>query len=157
MAQPNNISVVLDDATLTEIRAAFAVLTKKLLPILKTLGEQDRKELPKIGERTMPFVEKSFEYVGRYADLVPAYLDVEAFRVDLQALKLLQTLERELAPIMDALADSIILVGSEAYQAALLFYNNLKLAIKINLGASATVYNDLSARFPGAPAKKPVK
>jgi len=43
---------------------------------------------------------------------------------------------------------------SEAYQAALLFYNNVKTAKKVNAGASASVFDDLSARFPGATAKK---
>jgi len=154
MAQPNNISVVVDDATLAEVMQAIEVLRTKLVPLLKTLSDQDRRELPKLGDRTMPFVQKSFDYTGIHPDLVPPYLDRDAFRIDLEALKLLQTIERELEPVMTALADSIMLVGSEAYQAALLFYNNLKMAIKVNLGSSSAVYADLSSRFPGAAAKK---
>ncbi len=154
MSQPNQISFVVDDATLTEVRAAITVLRTKLVPLLKTLSEQDRRELPKIGDRTMPFVEKSYDYTGIHPELVPAYLDRDAFRTDIEALKLLQGLERELNPVMTSLADSIMLSGSEAYQAALLFYNNVKIATKVNLGSSSAVYSDLSARFPGATAKK---
>ena len=47
-----------------------------------------------------------------------------------------------------------MLVGSEAYQAALLFYNNLKVATKANLGSSPAVDSDPPTRFPGAIAKK---
>ena len=32
--------------------------------------------------------------------------------------------------------------------------DNVKTAKKVNVGASAAVYADLSARFPGAPVKK---
>jgi hypothetical protein len=154
MAQPNTISVVLDDAQLTEVRQAIGVLRTKLVPLLKTLSPQDRKELPKLGDKTTEFVRKAYDYTGVHPDLVPGFLDREAFRIDLEALATLQNLERELTPVNDALADSIVLSGSEAYQAALLFYNNVKTAKKVNIGSSATVYDDLVARFPGAPLRK---
>ena len=66
----------------------------------------------------------------------------------------LQNLERELAPVNEALTDSILLAGSEAYQAALLYYNNVKVAKKVNVPSATSVYDDLSARCPGAVAKK---
>lgn len=154
MAQPNTINVVLDDASLTEVRQAIAVLRTKLLPVLKSLTVQDRKELPKLGDKSTAFVQKAYEYTGIHPDLVPGYLDRQAFRVDLECLQQLQSLERELAPVNEALSDSILLAGSEAYQAALLFYGNVKGAKKVNLGASASVYDDLSTRFPGSAAKK---
>lgn len=154
MAQPNAISVVLDDATLTEVKAAIGVLRTKLVPLLKILPAKDRLELPKLGDRTAEFVRKAYEYTGIHPDLVPGYLDRAEFKTDLDALASLQSLERELTPVNDALSDSILLAGSEAYQAALLFYNNVKTAKKVNTGSSASVYDDLAARFPGATAKK---
>jgi len=157
MAQPNNISVVLDDATLTEVKAAIGVLRTKLVPALKTLSDQDRRELPKLGDKTTEFVRKAYDYTSIHPDLVPGYLDRAAFKTDLDALGLLQSLERELAPVNNAVADSGLLAGSEAYQAALLFYNNVKVAKKVNLGSAATVYEDLSTRFPGAPTKRTQK
>jgi hypothetical protein len=154
MAQPNTISVVLDDQTLVEIRAAIGVLRTKLVPHLKTLSVQDRKELPKLGDKSTAFVQKAYEYSGIHPDLVPGYLDRQAFRVDLDGLQQLQALERELAPVNEALSDSILLAGSEAYQAALLFYGNVKGAKKVNIGSSVSVYDDLAARFPGGSPKK---
>ena len=154
MPQPNSISVVLDDATLAEVRAAIGVLRTKFVPLLKTLTAQDRQELPKLGDRTTEFVRKSYEYTGVHPDLTPSYLDRAAFKTDLDALGMLQNLQRELAPVNNALADSILLSGSEAYQAALLFYNNVKTAKKVNIGSAAAVYDDLSSRFPGSSAKK---
>jgi hypothetical protein len=157
MAQPNNISVVLDDQTLAEVKQAIGVLRTKLVPVLKSLPLQDRKELPKLGDKTSEFVRKSFEYSGIHPDLVPAFLDRTEFRIDLEALSLLQTLDRELAPVVAGLDDSIVLTGSEAYQAALVFYNNVRMAKKANVPGAAAVYDDLSTRFPGATAKNPSK
>ena len=154
MAQSDRIGAVLDDAQLAEVKQAIGVLRAKLVPVLKTLTVQDRRELPKLGDKTMAFVQKSYDYSGIHSDLVPGYLDREAFRIDLETLRVLQGLERELAPVNEALGDSIMLSGSEAYQAALVFHNNVRTAKKINLGSSAAVYDDLSARFPGAPVKK---
>lgn len=154
MAQPNQIHVVLDDATLTEVQKAIGVLRAKLVPVLKTLSTQDRKELPKLGDKTTEFVRKSYDYTGIHPDLVPGFLDRAAFKIDLDALVALQNLERELAPVTEALSDSILLAGSEAYQAALLFYGNVKAAKKINIGSAASVYDDLAARFPGGSPKR---
>lgn len=139
----------MDDTTLAEVKVAIRVLRTKLVPVLKTLGDQDRRELPRLGDKTAEFVRKAFEYSGLHPDLVPGYLDRSAFETDLGALARLRTLERELAPVSLALEDSILLAGSEAYQAALLFYNHVKLAKRANQGASAVVYDDLASRFPG--------
>ena len=98
MARPNSAGVVLDDATLTEIKAAVGVLRTKLVPLLETLSAKDRHQLPKLGDRT------------------------SEFKTDLDALASLQALERELTLAND--------------------------------GSSASVYEDLAARFPGAAAKK---
>ena len=71
-----------------------------------------------------------------------------------QTVQQLRNLSQMLAPISDALDDSLMLSGSEAYQGALVFYSNVKSAAKVHVPKAQTVYDDLSTRFPGAPAKK---
>ena len=66
----------------------------------------------------------------------------------------LQSLDRELTPVSDAIRDTARLSGSEAYRLALLFYRSLKSAQRENIGSSAQVYGDLANRFPGKRAKK---
>lgn len=46
------------------------------------------------------------------------------------------------------------LSGSEASQGALVFYSNVKNAAKVKAPNAATIYDDLSSRFPGGAAKK---
>ncbi|OHD10783.1 MAG: hypothetical protein A2Z96_07140 [Spirochaetes bacterium GWB1_48_6] len=156
MSQPNAISVVIPESDLTEIRAAIATLSTKLMPHLKSLSVQDRSELPKMGEKTVHFVQKALEYGQRNKELVPAFLDLPAMAVDVQAVHSLRELAQGLNPMTDAINDSMMLSGSEAYQGALLLYNHVKIAAKAKAPNAGTIYDDLSSRFPGRAANKKV-
>lgn len=153
MPQQNLIEVKIPESDLAEIRTAMASLTKTLMPHLKTLTAQERQEVPKMGDRTVAFVQKALEYSKQYPELVPAYLDVQAMHLDLNAVGVLRELSRSLTSLTDAVTDSITLSGSEAYQGALVFYSNVKNAAKVKAHNAAAVYDDLSARFPGSSSK----
>jgi len=151
MAQTDSIAVVFDEAELKQVKDAIAVLNATLMPKLKTLSAQDKKELPKMGDRSAAFVQKAFEYSQKHEGLRPAWLDVSAFAVDVNAVATLRQLSHDVQPLVDALDDSLALSGSEAYQAALMFYGNVRSAAKLNVKSAQGVYDDLAARFPGNP------
>jgi hypothetical protein len=46
-----------------------------------------------------------------------------------------------------------MVAGSEAYQAALMFYNVVKTAAAQDIPGAKEVYNDLKARFPSVKRK----
>jgi hypothetical protein len=154
MSQMNSIAVSIPEADLAEIRGAIDVLKEKLGPHLKSLTAQDRLELPKMGDKTLGFVTKAYEYGTRNKELAPAYLDFGAMETDVKAVQILREINQGLAPLEEALSDSLILSGSEAYQGALLFYGNVKAAAKAKTPGASAIYDDLASRFPGAPQKK---
>jgi len=154
MAQQNLIAVEISDTDLAAIKAAITVLKEKLMPHLQTLLPQERLELPKMGDKTVAFVQKSLEYGQQNKDLVPAFLDLVAMAVDVKSVSVLRELLQLLAPIYEALQDSLMQAGSEAYQGALVFYSSARAAMKVKAPNSQTIVDDLSARFPGAPTKK---
>jgi hypothetical protein len=154
MSQTNSIAVSIPDADLAEIRGAIGVLRAKLAPHLATISAQDRQELPKMGDKTLAFVQKAYEYGSRNPELAPAYLDFEAMEIDVRAVELLRELAQSLNPIHEALSDSLFLSGSEAYQGALLFYGSVKAAAKAKAPKAGSIYDDLSTRFPGAQQRK---
>jgi len=154
MSQQDLISVNIPAADLAKIKDAIATLRAKLLPHLHVLTAQERMELPKMGDKTSAFVQKALEYSQQNRDLVPSFLDLPAFAVDVQAVQSLRELAQGLVPVTDALGDSLTLSGSEAYQAALVFYGNVKNAVKVNAPNAATIYEDLASRFPGGARKK---
>ncbi len=154
MPQQNQIAVRIPEAELEEIRSAIGLLERRLMPHLANLTPQDRQELPKMGDRTVAFVQKAYEYGRSNKELAPPFLDLEAMATDVAAVELLRGLARSLGPIHEALSDSLLLSGSEAYQAALLYYGSVKAAAKVRTPGASLIYDDLSTRFPGAPAKK---
>jgi len=154
MAQPDQISVNIPEADLTKIQSALSDLESLLHPYLRVLTHQERLELPKMGDKTVAFVQKALEYAQQNAELVPPYLDLEAFQIDVDAVETLHKVSRVLTPLAEALNDSIILSGSEAYQGGLVFYTAVKGAAKAKAPKAGSIYADLSARFPGRGAGK---
>jgi hypothetical protein len=154
MSQSNLIEVHIPESDLAEIRTAVATLRGKLLPRLQTLAPQERMEMPKMGDKTVAFVQKVQEYAKRNAALVPPFLDMDAMAADFAAVQTLRELSQDMVPVVEALTDSLMLSGSEAYQGALVFYNNVKGAAKNKAPGAAAIYEDLSARFPGAAGRR---
>ncbi len=153
MLNTNRISISFTAEDLDDITAAILLLKKKLLPYLATLSPDERREMPKMGDKTVSFVQKIQEYCKQNADLVPPFLDVNALNIDVTAFEQLRAMYQPLMQITDSLWDSITLSGSEAYLASLMFYNSVKHAAKSKIQKAETIYNDLVPRFPGRPKK----
>jgi len=149
MGQPNLVSLNITETDLTEIKGAIDVLTTKLLPHLKTLSPEDRMELPKMGNKTISFVQKTVEHCEGNPELVPNFMDVAELTTDLRSVEALRVLYQPLLRITEGLSDTIILAGSEAFSGALMFYNSIKNAMKAKIQKAEGIYRDLSARFPG--------
>ena len=151
MAQKNLVSFELEEKSLAEVTAAIETLKTILLPHLKTLSADERHEMPKMGDRTVPFVQKALEYCKSNADIVPPFLDVDAFKTDVEAVVSLRSIYQPLLQVTDALNDTMLLSGSEAYTGALIYYQAAKSAAKSNISGAKNIYDDLSTRFPGRP------
>lgn len=151
-ASNNRISLNLSEADRAELQAALQTLQSKLLPLLVDLSPQDRRELPKMGDKTLAFVAKALDYAQAHPGLCPPYLDVAEFQKDMATVQVLQGLLRPLAQVADIVDDSLMLAGSEAYAAALVFYQSAKSAQRSAVPGAATIADDLGARFPGRSA-----
>jgi hypothetical protein len=145
----NRISFALSDEELQTVRGAIKVLQDTLVPKLVALGPQDRRELPKMGDRTATFVLKTMDHVNRNPSLRPAYLDLAEFAADMAAVDVLQSLQRPLTQISSMVDDSLTLSGSEAYTAALACYHAIKGAAKMKLPGAEAVAEDLGQQFAG--------
>jgi hypothetical protein len=151
MAQQNLVSFQIADKDLADIKAAIDTLKAKLLPNLKALTPTEKKELPKMGDKTTAFVQKTLEYCKSNPDLCPQYLDVAALEVDVKAVETIRNIYAPLLQIVEALDDTMTLSGSEAYSGSLMYYNSAKFGAKSNINGAKTIYEELSSRFPGKP------
>ncbi|PKL24015.1 MAG: hypothetical protein CVV47_12185 [Spirochaetae bacterium HGW-Spirochaetae-3] len=154
MSQTNLINLKISDDDVAIIHDAIETLRATLMPHLKTLNIKERNKMLKLGDKSVAFVQKSFEYGEQYKNLVPSFLAMEAFGTDIKATDTLQLMIRALAPICEALEDSLMLTGSEAYEGALMFYQNVKGAARAKDPNAKMIFDDLSDQFKKAPRRK---
>jgi len=149
----NRISLDIPEADMQAVLAAIQTLQEKLQPCLVDLDAEDRRALPKMGAKTVDFVSKTLSYARANPHLKPAFVDIDEYGRDLDAVEVLRKLQQPLSQIADMVDDSLLLSGSEAYAAALAYYQSVKAAAKLGQPGAAVISDDLSARFPGRPTK----
>jgi len=149
MSQQNLISFTIPDKEKAEIAAAINTLRDKLLPRLKSLKPEERMEMLKMGDKTTAFVHKALEHCAMNPELSPQYLDIKEFDSDIMAVDYLRSIYAPLTQITDSISDTIMLAGSDAYNAALIFYTAVRSAHRENIAKAGTIYEDLATRFPG--------
>jgi len=142
------ISLNVPESDAQAIRDAIKVLQDKLVPHLIDLGPEERRGLPKMGDKTVSFVSQTLDYAREHRDMCPPFVDIEEFARDIEAVDLLLGLQRPLSQVMDMVDDSLLLAGSEAYSAALACYQAIKSAARLNVAGAATIADDLGRRFP---------
>jgi GrpB-like predicted nucleotidyltransferase (UPF0157 family) len=126
------------------IDSANALLAPYMLP----LTANERHDMTKMGDKTLSFVEKALEYARHYPQLCPSYLNIAAFETDMSDATGLRTVHISAKQLSDNVDDTAMAAGSEAYQAALVFYNAVKAAALQDIPGAKEVYADLKNRFP---------
>jgi hypothetical protein len=154
MPAENNISIQIPAETLSKVKANLQECAELLKPYLIALTPDDRQDLPKMSDKTLPFVEKVLDYVTSNPEFAPAYLSVPELKIDMAAFNELMSLLQLAEPLCDNLRDTQMLAGSEAYTAALAYYNSVKQAAKMNVPNAKTIFEDLSKRFERSPYKR---
>ncbi|MDR0561604.1 MAG: hypothetical protein LBG73_02835 [Spirochaetaceae bacterium] len=138
---------------LTQAQTKINEVSALLAPYMVALTPAERHELPKMGEKTIGFVEKAYDFAKGNPNLVPPYLDIAAFGVDFADAHELWTLVNSIRQLDENAGDTEMLAGSEAYQAALVFYKSVKMAAAQNVPGAKAVYEELKTRFPGGKRK----
>ncbi len=151
----NKISFVISPEAAANINKAIAMIDENL-PELINLTADDRRSLPKMGDKSYAFVSKAFEYARQMPNVVPDYLDMSEFERDVNGFANLRKVLNPLARLVEKLDDTTLLTGSEAYTAALVFYTAIKGAEKAGEPGMKTVYADLQSRYPGRGPVVPV-
>jgi hypothetical protein len=148
MAKTNKISVQIDEADMNLMLDAIETVNSKLKSLV-VLSDEERRRLPKTGDKTFAFVSSCLDYAKTNPSLVPMYLEIDEFEKDMAAVSDLLRVLRPIHQLYQRLDDTVMQAGGEAYQAALSFYSSLKSAAKAGVPGAKTIQNDLAERFPG--------
>jgi hypothetical protein len=101
-----------------------------------------------MGEKTIGFVEKAYDFSRQNPNLVPPYLELDAFGVDFSGAHGLWTLLNTVQQFEQTIDDTEMIAGSEAYQTVLVFYKSVKAAAAQDVLGAKAVYEELKTRFP---------
>jgi len=154
MSDSNRISMVIPPEVLDKAKEHFSMAHQVLAPYLINLTPDERLQLPKMGDKSVPFVTKGAEYLSLPGTPAPPYINPEDLNIDLNAFETIRQIRQISQPTVDMLDDTMLLCGSEAYVAVLAFYTYLKGAAKMNVPGAKTIFDDLSTRFPRRHTKK---
>lgn len=132
------------------INEANELLNKTLAvlnPYLIALTPAERQSIPKMSDKSLPFVEKTIAYGNSAPQFVPRYMDTEALETDRKTYDQLIPLFRMVKMLSDGLDDTSMQAGGACFSNALNYYNSIKQAARIDVPGAKTIHEDLRKRF----------
>jgi len=140
----NLISLALNDAELAAIDAALATLEEHLGALIDLDAEQ-RRSLPKMGDKSEAFCRQTLNLLALNPQFVPPGLGLGQAERDLAALDVLRSRTHRLQRLTGRAEDSEIALGSEVMRVSLEGYALLK---RMGRGSGLeALRQDLGARF----------
>jgi len=143
----NVVNFNIPDEVITDVTEGLAIIVGKLQPYLIALTPEQRHDIPKMSDGTIPYVEKTLAYAQSSPQFVPSYMDVEALFMDMKAHGQLTPILRTVKQLHDGLDDTTMEAGAESYVNSLNYYNSVKQAAKNNVPGAKAIYEDLRQRF----------
>jgi len=118
---------------------------QSLLPFLIDLNADERRALPKLGDKSRAFVDQGLMLAVQNPGILPRSFDLDEYQRDVTLVRQLEPLVLALAQLQGRLEDTFLAAGSDAYSQTLLVYQAAKLAGKN--GALEQHLDGLSRRF----------
>lgn len=134
------------DEALGLVDQAYNILSSYLL----SLTDDERQTIPKMGNKTLSFVEKTGKLAALNPQYCPSFFNLEDFRIDLNDALALGGIISRAKQLERALEDTQMVSGSEAYVQAGVVYQNIKLAAKKNQPGAKVLYDELRQSHPSA-------
>ena len=153
MPNDNNINLEIPAEDLKKMIEAVNTLQTLSEKYLIALTPSERKGKLKMGDKSIPFVEKVIEYTKSNPKFVTEFMDVKALENDFKSVLELSNLLRPIPQLLSGFSDTILLAGGEALSNALIYYNTVKQAAKNNVPGAKVIYEDLKKRYEKTKAK----
>ncbi len=131
MKYKNLISTSIPADDLNEILGAISFINEKL-PDLITVSELEKSTLHKTKSNTVEFVLENLREAENNPELVPANIDIQEIRKDVELIKSINKILKPLNALLNKLEDSKLIAGSEAYLPSMAIYNAIKANAIIN-------------------------
>jgi len=157
MDSHNKVSVTVPQEVLTAVQQKLQETATLLAPYLQSITIEERQHLPKMSDKTVSFVMKTQGYTLTNAGFAPGFLNMAELAKDAALVNALSPVYNLAEQLAGNINDTIMLAGSEAYTACLLYYGSVKAAALSGVASARPIYEDLKQRFSGMGARKVTK
>lgn len=147
MGTKNQISIEIPQEVIDTVKEKLQDCKTALAPYLQGLTAEERSTIFKMGNKTVATVQKTKSYVDTNPEFVPAYMDKTEFLKDEALVSILSPIANLSTQLSADVNDTIMLAGSEALQASMLYYGQVKEAYTKGIVTAKPIYEDLSQRF----------
>lgn len=144
--QNNRISVVVTAEQTAKVKTLMHEIDTAL-PFLIGLSTNERKALPKIDVSNKVFVEDCLNAIRNNPDMLPPYLKYDEMEKDYNGFAALDELEKMAQQLYQKLADTRMLMGSEAYVSGLTAYRLFEAAGNAGVPGANAAWQALRQRF----------
>ncbi len=157
MSKNNLISTSFTAEELSTLDNALNQIREVLKGKMVNLSPEERTQYGAIAEQNKLFVDKAKNYMEKYPEFVPPFVDKAEFDKDYALRKVLEDRLIMLTGITEQVSDTKKLADNDNYQNALTFYRNIKFLSKEDVPGTTNIMQDLSQFFNRTGAKKDEK
>lgn len=116
-------------------------------PCLVKLSPEQRSALPVVGDRRYSFVAKAFRLGEQHQYLFPTFRDYNTFKRIHYDFVQMQALVDRLRSFVEAMSDTLLQIGANNFDTALIFYSMTETASKSDQPGTQVIYRDLARHF----------
>jgi hypothetical protein len=149
-AETKSMNSALPSSTLTGIINLINQAKSAFAPYGNTLTPAERKRLIGIGFKNLGFIERAYASAVANPTLVPRYLKIETFKMDVEDFARKRNLVEILEQFQFQVTDAMFVASDVAYRDALSYYNGIKEAARQRVPGAEAVYNALKDFFKHA-------
>jgi hypothetical protein len=130
---------------LTRAQTKIIEVTTLLAPRIAALPLSEQYKLPKMGWKTINFVEKAcdFDFTRQNMNLAPPYLDMTAFGADFEGVYGLWTQINSIWQFAENSGNTEMTAGSEPRHVALVFHNSVGVEAVQDVSGAKAIYEKL--------------
>lgn len=147
MSNPNSTVGPIPPEQFTEAVNGLKSFIDSLKPYAVNLSEEEKKHIPKSGERTCAFVDKGIGYMKTNPEYMNGLMSEEVTSNNRLTQQQAIDLNEQVNIVYQLLNDLAIATGSEAYLSVLDYYNSVKRAADKGDAPAKQIAEDLGVIF----------